>query len=165
MLLPSPFRGTPDKNPAKFWRRLEVYMAYKNSEPPDQLKLVTAVLVENVQDWVEKLNGDQKNTINHLKVAFSQRFIKPPIIRFRSACEIFGKKQANNKSVDAYANRLRSLAKRVDIDDATLLYAFVSGLRGKLASFVLGKNPANIKSAINNQCACGADVIGGSHSE
>jgi len=52
--------------------------------------------------------------------------------------------------VDAYANRLRSLAKRVDIDDATLLYAFVSSFRGKLASFVLGKNPANIESAIND---------------
>jgi len=63
---------------------------------------------------------------------------------------MFGKKQADNESVDAYANRLRSLTKRVDIDDATLLYAFVSGLRGKLASFVLGKNPANIESAIND---------------
>jgi len=63
---------------------------------------------------------------------------------------MFEKKQADNESVNAYANRLRSLAKRVDIDDATLLYAFVSGLQGKLASCVLGKNPANIESAIND---------------
>jgi len=40
--------------------------------------------------------------------------------------------------------------KCVDIDNSTLLYAFVLGLRGKLASFVLGKNPANIESAIND---------------
>ena len=128
VLLPSPFRGTPDEDPAEFWRRLEVYMAYKNIAPPDQLRLVIAMLVENAQDWVEKLGGDQKDTIGHLKAAFSERFVKPPVLRFRSACEMFGKKQADNESVDAYANRLRSLAKRVDIDDATLLYAFVSGL-------------------------------------
>jgi len=96
------------------------------------------------------LDGAQKDTIDHLKVAFSERFIKPPVLRFRSACEMFGKKQADNESVDAYANRLRSLAKRVDIHDATLLYAFVFGLREKLTSFVLGKNPANIESAIND---------------
>jgi len=63
---------------------------------------------------------------------------------------MFGKKQADNESYDAYANRLRSLAKRVDIDDSTLLYAFVSGLREKLASFVLGKNFVNIENAIND---------------
>jgi len=125
-------------------------MAYKNIAPPDQLRLVIAMLVENAQDWVQKLGGDQKNTIGHLKAAFSERFVKTPVLRFRSACEMFGKKQADNESVDAYVNRLRSLAKRVDIDDATLLYAFVSGLRGKLASFVLGKNPANIETAIND---------------
>jgi len=85
---------------------------------------------------MEKLDGDQKDTIGHLKVAISQRFIKPPVLRFRSACEMFGKKQADNETVDAYANRLRSLAKRVDIDDATLLYAFGSGLREKLANFL-----------------------------
>ena len=96
------------------------------------------------------MDGAQKDTIDHLKVAFFERFIKPPVLRFRSACEMFEKKQADNESVDAYANRLRSLAKRVDIDDATLLYEFVSGLRRKLFSFVLGKNPANIESAIND---------------
>jgi len=150
VLLPSPFRETPDEDPAEFWRRLEEYMAYKNIGPLNQLRLVKAMLVENAQHLAEKLDGAEKDTIDHLKVAFSERFIKPSVVRFCSACKMFGKKQADNESVDAYANRLRSLAKRVDIDDATLLYAFVFGLRGKFASFVLGKNPAKIESAIND---------------
>jgi len=50
VLLSSPFRWTLDEDPAEFWRRLEVYMAYKNIGPPDQLRLVTAMLVENAQD-------------------------------------------------------------------------------------------------------------------
>jgi len=58
VLLLSPFRGTPDEDPAEFWRRLKVYMAYKNIGPPDQLRLVTAMLVKNAQDWVEILDGD-----------------------------------------------------------------------------------------------------------
>jgi len=51
VLLPSLFRGTPDEDPAEFWRRLEVYMAYKNIGPSDQLRLVKAMFVENAQDW------------------------------------------------------------------------------------------------------------------
>jgi len=58
VLLFSLFRGTPHEDPTKYWRRLEVYMAYKNIGPPDQLKLSTAMLVENAQNWVEKLDGD-----------------------------------------------------------------------------------------------------------
>jgi len=58
--------------------------------------------------------------------------------------------QKETGSVDAYATQLSSLAKRVNIDDATLLYAFVSVLGKKLVSFILGKNPVNIENAIND---------------
>ena len=111
MLLSSPFQRTPDEDPANFWRRLEVYMAYKNIAPPDQLRLVKAMLVENAQDWAEKLDDAQKDIIDHLKVAFSERFIKSPVLCFRSACKMFGKKHADSESVNAYANRLRSFYK------------------------------------------------------
>jgi len=45
---------------------------------------------------------------------------------------------------------VRKLTKRISIDDNTLLYAFVSGLRPKIASFVLGRNPDNINNAIDD---------------
>jgi len=35
----------------------------------------------------------------------------------------------------------RKKANRIDASDETLRYAFVSGLRPKIASFVLSKNP------------------------
>jgi len=63
---------------------------------------------------------------------------------------MFGKKQGIDETVDAYASRLRGLAKRVDVNDDTLFYAFVSGLRPQLASYVLNENPLNVTSAIND---------------
>jgi len=88
--------------------------------------------------------------MDHLAEAFKTRFIRPPVLRFKSACELFGKRQSNDESVDAYTSRLRGLSKRVEVNDDTLLYAFVSGLKSRIASFVLGKNPAPVQAAIDD---------------
>ena len=42
------------------------------------------------------------------------------------------------------------MSKRVEVNDDTLLYAFVSGLKPRIASFVLGKNPATVQAAIDD---------------
>ena len=62
-----------------------------------------------------------------MKAAFTERFIQPSILRFKSAREI-GKKQEMNETVDIYVNRLRSLGRRIGLeaDDNTLLYALLS---------------------------------------
>jgi len=45
---------------------------------------------------------------------------------------------------------VRRLGKKIAMDNRTLLYAFVSGLRFKIANFVLGRNPDNINAAIDD---------------
>jgi len=150
VLLPAPFRGLAQEDPAEFWRRLQNYAEYKGLDPVANLRLAKAMLTEEACDWLEKLPIGAKDTMDHLAEAFKTRFIRPPVLRFKSACELFGKRQGNDESVDAYASRLRGLSKRVEVNDDTLLYAFVSGLKPKIASFVLGKNPATVQAAIDD---------------
>ena len=85
---------------------------------------------------------------DHLETAFKQRYIQPSVLRFISACELFGKKQRSDESVDAYVSRLRTLSKKVDVDDKALLYALLSGLKSPMASYVLGKNPQMFAEAV-----------------
>ena len=99
------------------------------------------MLTETARDWLENLLATNTDTYAHLKATFEERYIQPTILRFRSAREVFGKKQENQESVDVYANRLQSLAKRIQIDDQTLLYGFLNGIKPKLVPHVLGKNP------------------------
>jgi len=149
-LLPEPFRGTPDQDASEFWRRLKTYMTYKDLDAASRLRLATAMMTKLACDWIEKLPDADKLTIDDLQTAFEKRYIKPAALRFRSACEVFQRKQEQGELVDAYAVRVRKLAKRIPMDDSTLLYAFVSGLRPKIASFVLGRNPDNINNAIDD---------------
>ena len=70
-------------------------------------------------------------------------------MKFRSAREMFTKRQMADESVDSYANRIRKLANRIDASDETFRYALVSGLRPKIASFVLSKKPESMNKALD----------------
>ena len=110
VLLPAPFRGLTQEDPAEFWRRLQNYAEYKGLDPVADLRLAKAMLTEEACDWLEKLPIGAKDTMDHLAEAFKTRFIRPPVLRFKSACELFGKRQSNDESVDAYTSRLRGLS-------------------------------------------------------
>jgi len=97
----------------------------------------------------EKLESNERVTFNVFKQAFESRWVKPALLKFRSAREMFTKKQMPDESVDSYANRTRKLANRIDASDETLCYAFVSGFRPKIAFFVLSKEPDTMNKALD----------------
>jgi len=150
ILLPNFFSGTADENPAEFWRRLSNNMQYKNIDGPNKLRLAKAMLVESACDWLKKLPDPTKADYALLTETFkkiatlSHQFCA---LGVRAKCL---KKQGIDETVDAYASRLQGLANKVNVNDDTLLYVFVSGLRPKLASYVLGKNFPNVTSAIDD---------------
>jgi len=150
-LLPAPFSGYTEEDPSEFWRRLTTYLGFKGvDDNAEKLKLAKALLVQDAADWLEGLDPAQKGTFDQLKDAFEKHYIKPTALRFRSASEMFKKRQAPNETVDAYAARVRNLSKRVAVTDTTLLYAFVSGLKPQIATFVLGRNPESMNAAVND---------------
>jgi len=114
-----------------------------------KLRLAKPLFVEAACDWLDNLEPQKKDTYNHLETAFKERYIQPSILRIRSACELFGKKQRSDETVDAYVSRLRTLSKKVDVDDKALLYALLSGLKSPMASYVLGKNPQTFSEAVD----------------
>jgi len=153
-LLPNQFGSGPDEDPAEFWRRLDNYVAYKNLAADASIRLAKAMFVQSACDWLDGLEDAKKDTLEHLKEAFTESFIQPSILRFKSAREIFGKKQGTGETVDIYVNnvnRLRTLGRRIGLeaDDNTLLYAILSGLKPSLSGFVIGKNPQTFSEAVD----------------
>ena len=54
VLLPAPFRGLAQEDPAEFWRRLQNYAEYRGLDPVATLRLAKAMLTEEACDWLEK---------------------------------------------------------------------------------------------------------------
>jgi len=150
MLCPAPFSGRADEDATEFWRRFQNYLEFKPIVgDADKLRLIKAMCVDQAADWAEKLDPAERTSFTAFKHAFESRWIKPDLLKFRSAREMFTKKQMPDESVDSYANRTRKLANRIDASDETLRYAFVSGLRPKIASFVLSKEPESMNKALD----------------
>jgi len=55
----------------------------------------------------------------------------------------------HSKSVDEYANRIKNLGKRVELDDSTLMYALLNGLKPAIKGQVLAKNPRSFAEAVD----------------
>ena len=106
------------------------------------------MLTDTATDWAEA-QEPAPATFAEWETQFKEHFIKPAVLRFRHAHDIFGKKQQLDESVDDYAARIRGLAKRVEFDYTALLYAFVAGLKKGLSPHVMGQNPATLDAAIN----------------
>ena len=122
-LFPSRFSGAQEENTPEFLRRLKNYFSFNNVP-----RLAKVMLTDVAQDWADECDP-QPTTFAEWELQFRQHFIQPAVLRFRHAHDIFSKKQQPTESVDDYAIRMRSLAKRVDIDSTALLYAFVAGLK------------------------------------
>ena len=76
-LLPNQFGGGPEEDPAEFWRCLDNYVAYKNLTADGSIRLAKAMFVQSACDWLDGLEDAKKDTLVHLKAAFTGRFIQP----------------------------------------------------------------------------------------
>jgi len=148
-LLPEPFSGTPKEDATEFWRRLETYLEYKESDNCAKLRLATAMLVLTARDWLENLPEQSKDTFAHLKTAFAEKFIQPAILKWQSANDIFTKQQMHSETVDEYATRIKNLGKRVEFNDSTFMFALLNGLKPAIKGQVLAKNPQSFAEAVD----------------
>ena len=65
------------------------YVVYKNLAPDATIKLVKAMFVQVACDWLDSLEDGKKDTCEHLKDAFAERFFQTSILRFKNTKEIF----------------------------------------------------------------------------
>jgi len=57
----------------------------KNLAADANIRLVKALFVQSACDWLDGLEDAKKDTLEHLKEAFTERFFQPSILRFKSA--------------------------------------------------------------------------------
>jgi len=118
MLCPAPFSGCADEDATEFCRRFQNYLEFKPIVgDADKLRLIKAMCVDQAADWAEKLDPAERSSFTAFKHAFESRWVKPDLLKFRSAREMFTKKQMPDESVDSYANRTGKLANRIDASD------------------------------------------------
>jgi len=90
-----------------------------------------------------KLPNAATDTVEHLKEAFKERFQSPQILKFKSAKQIFTRRQGPTESVDEFYTGVRKLARKINAQDDMIIYALLSGFRPPIANFVTQNHPSS----------------------
>lgn len=145
-LIPSKFNGTGDVD--SWIYSFENYCHYKNESDQRRCALLPLLLTEQAFDWYQILEPAKKIHYPHLRAALKERFGNSPIIRHKTARELFERKQGD-ESVDTYVAKMLKLASSLGSNREQLcLYATLSGLKPHIASYVAQNKPTTIQDLL-----------------
>jgi len=146
---PSQFKGKAGENAEDWFRHFENYCAYRGLEEAKKLALFKVLMTELAGDWLATLSDDTLGTFDGIKTAFDARYKTPEMTKYKSAKEIFTRKQQQGEPVEEYITKIQKAARVIGADEKTTVYAVLNGLRAEYVPYVTQSRPENIKALID----------------
>ena len=97
---PGTFAGTTGEDGDRWLKHFEHYCAYKGYPEAKQLALCKVLLTGSAAIWLD--TSDETNSMASFKTKFNKRHKTPEIIKYRSAKEIFSRRQREDECADDY---------------------------------------------------------------
>jgi len=151
-IVPSQFSGKVGEDGEEWIRHFVNCCNFKGYDDAKRLALMKVLLVSNAAVWLESQealrNADGApviTTFNELKTAFENRYKTPDILKYKSAKEIFTRRQEEGESCDNYIEAMRKLGRQIGAEDRIVIYAVLSGLRPNFASYVTRQRPQTLE--------------------
>ena len=105
------------------------------------------LLTGSAATWLD--TSDEINSMASFKAEFNKRYKTPEIIKYRSAKEIFSRRQRKDECADDYISYMRKLATNVGItDNKVIQYAVLNGLRPHIAAYVTQQKPETLEAVL-----------------
>ena len=152
--MPGPFHGRSEENGEEWLRHFEKYCTYKSYTGDKQLALIKVLMKGHAADWMETLPPGTTaipETIGSFKAAFQERYKPPATMKFKSAKELYSRRQRDDESADDFIESMRKLSREVaegQEADNMARYAILSGLKPNLATFVTQKEPTTLEDVV-----------------
>ena len=162
-IAPSQFCGTSTEDADSWSREFHNYCQYKAYDNAKVLALFKVLLKGNAALWLESQAPETVNDWAALKTAFDDRYKTPEVMRYRSAKEIFSRKQQSDECADDFVANMQKLARTIGADDQMTRYAILNGLRPALQSYVTQREPKTMHELL--QAARMAELTAPSASE
>ena len=148
---PSAFHGRSDDSGEEWLRHYENYSAYKSYDKPRSLSLIKVLLTGNAANWFDTLGQDDKEDYDWLVAAFKLRYKPPDMMKFKSAKELYSRRQRDDETVDNYIESMRKLGREIregDAGDEMTSYAILNRLKSNIANFVTQKEPTTMDELV-----------------
>ena len=145
---PRHFSGQLDEDADAWLKHFANYCAYREITAPKKLALFKVLMVGNAALWVKSLPDAIKNDYDQLKSAFERRYETSEMLKYKSAKEIFTRRQGPTETVDDYYSHLSRLGRQIEADPKMLQYAMLNGLRPGIATYVTQQQPADMEALL-----------------
>jgi len=125
---------------------------YTNFTDVQARNLFRVMLTGSAADWFVTVIFDEDcTTLDDFKEAFllRYRYRSPEVVKYKSACDIFSRKQEDGASVDSFIDKMQKNAQIVGMSGDTLQLAILNGLLLHLHNFVLQKEPKILQDLIS----------------
>jgi len=145
VLAPPVFSGSANQDAAEWLRQFTNYCTYKNVTDFQARNLFRVMLTGSAADWFETVVFEEDCvTLDDFKEAFLLRYRCPDVVKYKSARDIFSRKQQEEENVDSFIDKMRKNANIVGMSANTLQLAIVNGLLLHIQNFVLQKEPKTL---------------------
>jgi len=146
-IAPPQFKGSSDE--AEGWvTHFEQFVAYKELNDDDKIKLFGLLMRSSAQDWYTTLRPEEKATFDTIIAAFREAYCPSPELVWSEASKVWRQDQHVGESVDLFVTRLRKAARRVHMTDEALNYAIIQGLRGPIRMAVLQQGVEGLQQTL-----------------
>jgi len=115
---------------------IRLYVAYRDLKDDKPLQLFKVLMKGATGEWLDSKADDKKDSLAHLEAAFMTRYQTPENIKYKSARDIFSRRQRDNETVDDFVCSMLKLANIIDLDERAQRYAILNGLKANIAAYV-----------------------------
>ena len=147
-VIPAPFSGKPGEDGDVWLRHFKNYWQYKEYQGPKSLALFKVLLIGNAAMWLDTLSQKTSADFDRFTRAFTERYEIPEVMKFKSAKEIFSRRQQVGESVDDYVAAIRRLARIIQVDDKVTQYAVLNGFLPNIAAHVVSQRPQSLDAIL-----------------
>jgi len=147
---PPIFKGHSSEDATEFLSYLDRFMDYKQLGDMERIDFVGILLRDAAGYFFENLPESDKISWKAFKEAFLARFGRSEATKWRDARDIWSSPQGLDEQASDFIARIIRLSKRVpDIDESTLRYAILNGLRPAVRTHVLQADVKSLDELIN----------------
>jgi len=99
-------------------------------------------------DWLASLPDTSTDSYANIKQAFDARYKVPEMVKYKSAKDLFSRKQQQSESVDDFCAGLQKAARIIGADEKTTVYAALNGISPSLVGFIAQRKPETMATLL-----------------
>ena len=148
VIAPPPFSGKPTEDPGDWLRAFSNYSTFKGYNDAQKRNLFRVLLTGPAADWLDNRTYPETATFDNYKTDFEARYKTPEVMKYKSARQIFTRRQEDGETTDDYSTSMIKLGKVIDVSEDMLRYAILNGLKPDIATYVTQRNPQTLEELL-----------------